>query len=1268
VLVLAQAGAGGSIHAQPLPSPTMIDLPVTNGLIRWWPNLFDTRDEISGQEGVVLGVLPPVETGAEDETEFGRHTGWVQLQPAIPNEVFTLAFWVRIPQVDWTTRLLGQQAPDAEWLFQSYLGPEYFISPHRYTESDRVEHVVLTLDAWHHVALARKPDGTSRIWVDGVLALEGRRSHPWPSRARWLTVGSAVQGEEYVFQGAVRDLCAFDRVLDDGEVRALHATGVPQRPAWNTRARLAATARSIGIEVSTNMVTAPARSWLHRRFTTEDGLPGNAVKAILQTRNGYLWAGTEEGLARFDGRQFRTFTADNTAALKTLGQMVWSLSEDSDGTIWVGVFGGLLRIRDLEFTAFTNGLPQHFVLQAEPVGDGSVWVAGFNDFVPRGPLWLRRYHPDSGTSSAAVVVPGHLRRLVVATNGVWMATEQPQLMLFWDGQAPAPAVVGTVDRAPLTVQVSDQWLDPSARVRAWKRGTETAAEWWAEVNVGLDDPIFHWHWEAEFWRPWTARWNGPIEPQEVWLGVFHSLARLRGDLLETPEFADQLTGREIECVTPNREGGVWFGTDHDGLHLMQERLVRVFTTGDGLNGSDIRSVCAQPSGGVWVTTAGGLSHYRDGEWTAHGVERLRPVAVDRHGRPWFGRQGHGIHQLRRDADDLDRYGVDLGLDWQDPNSLRFAVDGTLWIACEYGLTWLKPERLAWTAQENWVPDSASAEPAYGRYAVGRELPQMFPLGLVEDRDGSIWLGSLAHGLVRVNQGRVQVYSENDGLPGNHCVPVFGDDSGAVWITGRPGLTRYANGRFQTIRERDGLPKDLMLDLIEDDLGNFWLSGKRGIHRIARRELEEFFAGRLKRVQSLSLGARDGLLTPECTSLNYPTMAKTLDGHIWVATRNGLATFDPGRVRLDTQPLTATIEQVVVNRREVPLTPALSPTGGTGGEGARRAGEGDLRLPPGSGERVEFHFTAISLVAADRVRFRHRLDGYDTDWSPETDLRLAFYTNLRPGDYQFRVTAANAHGVWNEEETTLSFAILPYFWQTGTFYLGVACATLALGSGAHWRRLTVQRRHQELKHQEALTMEKARIAADMHDELGSTLTRIVILGEVAKTQSGDTPLSNSTLDSISQAARDVTSRMRDLVWATNPRNDTLANLVAYLRGQAAALLENTAIHPLLDFPSSCPEASVSATFRRNVLLVMKESLHNVLKHARASEVSVQLEIAGLSLGLRIRDNGCGFDASNRDRRGNGLGNMEKRIRDLGGEFSLRSVPGQGTMIEIKVPLK
>jgi signal transduction histidine kinase/ligand-binding sensor domain-containing protein len=1264
-----------SLAGAPASGNPEIDLPVTNGLVRWWPNLFDARDEITGQEGVVMGVLPPVETGADDETEFSRLTGWVQLQPAITNEVFTLSVWVRLRADAEETRLLGQEANEGQWIFQ-YFGGErcaFFIGPEHFQEADRTEQVVLTPEVWHHVAVARRAEGTSVVWVDGARTLEGQLSHPWPANARWLSVGNSLAGGEELAHQGLRDLCAFDRVLTDEEARTLHAAGLPHRRARNTATRLAATRRPIPIEVSTNVVTSPPQLWTHRRFTTEDGLPGNIVKAVLQARNGYLWVGTEEGLARFDGRQFRAFTAENTPALKDIGQTVWSLSEDRDGTIWAGIFGGLLRIRGLEFTAFTNGLPQRFVLQAEPAGDGSVWVAGFNAFVPRGPLWLRRYQPDAGTSSAEVIVPGHARRLLVVSNGVWIASEQPQQIQFWDGRSAVTSVVGKVDDDPLHVRFSSSSvLSPKVEVRAWAGGAESNTRW-AEFRLGQDDVAFHWLWDSRLRRPFAARWNGPAA-QDAWLGVSYDLARVRGSQLEKIEIPPRSAGLEIACLCANREGGAWFGSEEDGLHFVQERSIRVFTTQDGLSGNDVRSVSATADGGLWVATADGLSRWRRSEWTHHGKGKVRSVASDREGMPFLGAQGFGNLQLRRDIEDPFRNTVLLGLDWEDPNSLRFASDGTLWVVCERGLTWLKPERLVQNSEGNWVPDSASREPVFGRYAIGKELPKMFPLGLVEDGDGSMWLGSLANGLFHVTQGRLENFSEKDGLPGNNCVPVYRDDSAALWIVSEGALSRRAGGRFQTIGAKEGLPKDVLLDLIEDNLGNFWISGKRGIHRVARKELEEFFAGQSSRVHSLSLGARDGLLTPECSSLHYPTMAKTPDGHIWVATRNGLATFDPRRVQLDTQPLPAVIEQLVANRTEFPLNGWVMPTfpsaklaGWKTGVTAESKREKPIRLPPGSGERLEFHFTAISLVAADRVKFRHRLDGYDSEWSPETDLRLAFYTNLKPGAYQFRVKAASAHGIWSEDEAKLSFVILPYLWQTRAFALAIAVAVLALAAALHWRRLTAQRRLQEVKHQQALATEKARIAADMHDELGATLTQITILGEVAKSQTGDPTQTRTTLDRISEAAREVTTRMSELVWATNPYNDTLDNLVAALREYAASQLESFTVESCLEFPESVPECRVSATFRRNLLLVLKEALHNIVKHSQATRVTVQLEIGERELHLAIADDGLGFDPSCPRGRGNGLGNMERRIRDLGGRFELSSQAGEGVRVDCRIPI-
>jgi signal transduction histidine kinase len=595
------------------------------------------------------------------------------------------------------------------------------------------------------------------------------------------------------------------------------------------------------------------------------------------------------------------------------------------------------------------------------------------------------------------------------------------------------------------------------------------------------------------------------------------------------------------------------------------------------------------------------------------------------------------------------------LQWADPNTLRFARNGTLWVVCERGLTWLKPDSIVRNAENTWwMPDPLSREAVFGRYTIGKELPTMRPLGLIEDKDGSFWMGSLDHGLFHLANGQWENFTSRTGLPGNRCVPVLLDESSSLWIVGEGALCRRAAGRFQNVTVKDGLPRDVFLDMIADDLGNFWISGKRGIHRVARQDLDDFFGGRASHVRTLTLGVRDGLLTPECSSLHEPTMAKTPDGHIWVATLNGLATFDPRRVRLDTEPLPAIIERVVANSQEIP-------------EAAKPHTAQPLTLRAGSGQQLEFHYTAISLVSADRLRFRHRLDGSDSEWSPETDLRLAFYTNLKPGKYKFHVKASNAHGIWNDHDTTLAFVILPYFWQTKTFYVSLAVAGVGLAAGIHWRRLAIERRIQFLRHQEDLASEKSRIAADMHDELGAALTQIAILGEVAKSQTTSGAPTRPLLERMSQAARDATSRMSDLVWATNPSNDTLDNLAAYLREQAASQLQDTAIHPRLEFPASLPERHVSATLRRNLLLITKEALQNALKHSGASEVCVAFELQGSSLVLRIHDNGGGFDLSSAKGAGNGLGNMEKRVRDLCGEFTLQSRAGQGTRLEVRVPL-
>jgi hypothetical protein len=286
---LTFSAIAGDVTLPPLP----VDLPVTNGLIRWWPNPFDARDEITGQEGVVMGVLPALANGAEDRTPFTYENGWVQLQPAVTNEVFTCAFWINL--VAGASGAIWQQSRDTCWFLEingRSLTEFVLRVGDGKRESELKETVPLPGSEWHHVAVARKQDDTSTIWLDGRRAMDGRTPFAWPRDSRWLILGGRPGGGQMVMQ--LRDICFFNRTLDDEEVGRLSASGLKERLSRNTAARRAATEVSFPVTLSTNVADAPPSLWNHRRLTAEDNLPDNTVSALLQDQKGYLWVGTPE--------------------------------------------------------------------------------------------------------------------------------------------------------------------------------------------------------------------------------------------------------------------------------------------------------------------------------------------------------------------------------------------------------------------------------------------------------------------------------------------------------------------------------------------------------------------------------------------------------------------------------------------------------------------------------------------------------------------------------------------------------------------------------------------------------------------------------------------------------------------------------------------------------------------------------------------------------------------------------------------------------------
>jgi signal transduction histidine kinase len=420
--------------------------------------------------------------------------------------------------------------------------------------------------------------------------------------------------------------------------------------------------------------------------------------------------------------------------------------------------------------------------------------------------------------------------------------------------------------------------------------------------------------------------------------------------------------------------------------------------------------------------------------------------------------------------------------------------------------------------------------------------------------------------------------------------------------------------------------------------------------VARHELEAVAAGKSSQVNPIAYGRAEGMESLECTGGFHPAGLKTRDGKLWFSTVKGLVVVDPENIPINENPPPIVLEQVLVD----------------GHPGRLNGSEESLRLSA-EVQRVEFHYTGLSLVAPERNRFKYRLDGLDKDWVEAGAERVATYPHLPPGHYRFRVIGCNNDGVWNQAGAALGFAVLPAWWQTWWF----TTATLLLGlGGGGWavryasvRRLRGKLRRLEERH--ALEKERTRIAQDIHDELGASLTSITLLTELGQKHRSQPEELSSDLGKISATARDVVRALDSIVWAINPRNDSLDHFANYVSQFAEDFLRLTSIRCRLDVPADLPERPLSTEARHQLFLAVKESLNNVVRHSDATEVWLRLRCENGELGVAIEDNGRGLSASAPGSSHNGLLNLRNRIERLGGKFTVESEPGQGTKLRFSL---
>jgi len=972
-------------------------------------------------------------------------------------------------------------------------------------------------------------------------------------------------------------------------------------------------------------------------WDTEKGLPEMAVFSVTQTRDGYLWVGTGDGLARFDGVRFKRYKEDEAANLSA--SKVVKLFEDRSGNLWVATeTAAVMRIG----------------------ADGKIVNLALGDANTTGPLvsicedkaggvWFRMakgqlYWYAVGKSHQ---IATNCRALVAEDSGlIWLGTQDGRLLGLGPVSDSLNAAVFPVSYE-LTAGKIDMLL--ACRRGGYWRLADGRIQKWKMDHLEKDFGAYPWA-GAVIWAACEDS-DGNLVVGTFGEGVWWQQADGRFKRVEG------LPHSYIWSVTVDHEGSLWVGSNGGGLNRVKRQSFDVL---EGTGGSTVKSVSEDPEGGLWI----GHNSDRIDHWTGSslrmftslwnpdtpalaGLTRLyaQTVFVDRTGQVWAGGTSEVTNKpplLRLRGDHFEQLAGPEALTgevWAMLQDRR----GVLWVGTQVGLAcWNSGGWKMFTTHEGLSSDYIRA--------------------IADDNEGNLWIGTERGGLNRLRDGQFTIFrrQDKDGLPSDNVSSLLVDGQGVLWAGTSSGLARYYQGHWTTYSTRQGLSSDRIGYLVEDGLGYLWIGSNGGLMRVPKQALNDFANAHGSRasVPCRIFGRLDGLPTSECSSGSQPGGCRTKGGKLYLPTISGLVTVDPARLLPNTNPPPVVIEGVLVDGEL------------TNPDHLRAPPLQSVTVPAGK-ESLEILFSSLTLSAPEKGSFKYLLEGHEKSWNEHAgSIRYANYTKLPPGHYTFRVQACNEDGVWNEKGAALAVIVLPPFWQTWWFLSASALLLLSMiiGSVHYVSTQKLQRQLALMRQQEALEKERSRIARDLHDQLGANLTQVALLGEMAEADKNMPEEIEAHARQISQTARDTTHALDEIVWTVNPSNDTLDGLINYVCKYAQEYLAIAGLKYRLEVPPQLPQLPISPELRHNVFLAAKEAVNNVVKHAQASSAWLRLQLHPERFVLEIEDDGRGLPESATKKGRNGLRNMRKRMEDIGGQFEVAPRPEGGTTVRLIAPLK
>ena len=980
----------------------------------------------------------------------------------------------------------------------------------------------------------------------------------------------------------------------------------------------------------------PAVNYLVHNWDVDEGLPSTCINAVVRTPDGYVWLATRHGLARFDGLRFIVFNWENTPVLKD--NRIMSLVCDQQGVLWIGTESGDLSKFDHGiFTSVNLGNATHGQRISSMTADaeGNLWLAtdGAGLIRTKGGQ-TETFTPNNGILSLnlwQVLADSQGRIWYVATTGKLGWIEQGKCRVP-ESAAALPASIRTIALA----QDGGLWLA--------SQNKHSAGTWIYKFKDGLitEDQ------ETPPWpqNSWRSRPGALLEDQSgnLWCGTLGGGVFFRpADGQWQKLVADQpFSHAETMCLVEDKDASIWIGTRTSGLHLAVPRPMNTYFLPADNNQNVLLTICVRHDGSIWGGTDGA------------GVFCWQNPATNRFGEPQ-GLAGQQVNCLLEDSHSNFWAGTSAGLfRFQEGmfkplptaghapvNALYEDADGILWAGTTSGL-------FSINASKN------------KKYDWSNRLTAGSISSMVKDSSGRFWVAVQGQGVFWQNGDRFEPWLPKSGAEESR--QRWNDDrdtryllaaaDGSIWVaTHGGGLFRLDGDQIRQWNwEKDGLPSNHHFALMNDDAGNLWVSSEMGIFGYNPNALLNYQSDHSLPVP-WRLTQADGLPYKVCSGGSQPTASKSADGRLWFPDGSALVVFDPANLLHHSPTWPPVIEEVREDGQPQPVPTANS-------------------IQMMSGVRsLELYFTSPNTLLPTKLRFRYRLDGLDKDWIAAGIRRSAQYSRLPPGDYTFRVMVCDNYGVWNEQEAALLLTVVPHFWETKWFQAGVGLFLLA-GAGLAARQ--IERAHNRrklatLEHERALERERSRIARDIHDDLGASLTEVALLGDMAGDNSGSPEELREQTQKISTAAREMTQSLEAIVWAVRPENDSLRSLVEYMNRRTDELFEKMPRQYQFVAPSELPECSIHAEVRHNVFLAYKEALTNSLKYAKASMVRIEIACDIARCRIMIADNGTGFDPGSVRASGTGLKNMRQRMAEIGGEFELESQPGHGTTVRLQFPL-